>query len=545
MVAGASSPAVASPKHSLWWWLSPLAVAVTSTMVLHWAIRAFRNANRENLPDGYRVQDWTSNWLMQSLGLEELVPEGLNALVFNHIYPPMLDAIRLALAQGFVYFGGEGNAVDVDFGLYAVFAVCFGVVNALLFLWVRDLTASNAWALGVTVVWAMSPGYIMVMTLLDPSALSMTFISSTLFFLYIFLRRRKMYWAAAFFASFLLASLARSVTQPHVLVILIAALFAFWYMSQDRSRLWLVLSGLLVALMFVIPVKQYLLFGTTDTTSFGGYHRVGMLWIAPGSVPQSVPESVFEDYETYKAARDSAEDPSALAGKSPAEIREAQANFARAGEVWQERSAAYPGVDFETVHRYPDRIEENALKFSSRYNTREQVLDNYRLSAAANAFLIANPGESVHRLSKSLTITVPELLRPTSEYTQNYFVEKLPWRNAWNWLFSGWFYLFLIGASATVIGWSRGWRGIGRLFVTYGWFVVFYGLLALPILLSNRFRPGEEDLGPIWTDAIRQKLFLEMPIWALMGYALWLVASRTGRARWADRRRGLPDKASS
>ena len=174
----------------------------------------------------------------------------------------------------------------------------------------------------------------------------------------------------------------------------------------------------------------------------------------------------------------------------------------------------------------PKRIVDNALAFSSRFNTQEQVKDNYRLGAAAGEFLVQRPVESVERLAKSLTITVPEMLRPSSKYTQNYFVEKLPWRDAWDWLFSGWPYLLMISAAAISIGWIRGWRGVGRLFVKYGWFVVFYGLLALPILFSNRFRPGDEDAGPIWTDAIRQKVFLEMPIWALMGYALWLGISR-------------------
>jgi len=69
-------------------------------------------------------------------------------------------------------------------------------------------------------------------------------------------------------------------------------------------------------------------------------------------------------------------------------------------------------------------------------------------------------------------------------------------------------------------------RGLGQLFIKYGWFLAFYGLLAAPILFSNRYFPGNEDAGPIWTDAIRQKVFLEMPIWALMGYSLWLAISK-------------------
>ena len=84
----------------------------------------------------------------------------------------------------------------------------------------------------------------------------------------------------------------------------------------------------------------------------------------------------------------------------------------------------------------------------------------------------------------------------------------------------------MIGAAAFIIGKSRGRRGISRLFIKYGWFIAFYGLLALPIMFSNRFYPGNEDAGPIWTDAIRQKVFLEMPIWVAFGYALWILVNR-------------------
>ena len=70
----------------------------------------------------------------------------------------------------------------------------------------------------------------------------------------------------------------------------------------------------------------------------------------------------------------------------------------------------------------------------------------------------------------------------------------------------------------------------------YDWFAVFYALLALPIMFSNRFRPGDEDIGPMWTDAIRQKVFLEIPVWALGGYAIWLLVSRQGRLSWPARK---------
>ena len=470
-----------------WWrgWIAPVLIAVISSLALHLAIRTFRIANKEFLPEGYRIQDWPSNAMMQTLGLEEMIPFGPAAFWYSHVYPPLQDMIRYVFTFPETSAGEAVSPMAVDFRLYTLYAVLYGLVNALLYIWVRSLTRNGWVALGVTVVWAIHPGYITIMTLLESSPLAMFTISLSLFFLYMFLRYRNLAWSSAFFAALLLASLARTVTQLHVLAILFVAVISFWFISRQRKWWLLALNILLVALLCAIPVKMKILYDTWDVTTYGGYHRVGPLWIDPRTVPEPV---------------------------------------------------------------YPQKIVDNALAFSSRFNTQEQVKDNYRLGAAAGEFLVQRPVESVERLAKSLTITVPEMLRPSSKYTQNYFVEKLPWRDAWDWLFSGWPYLLMISASAISIGWSRGWRGVGRLFVKYGWFVVFYGLLALPILFSNRFRPGDEDAGPIWTDAIRQKVFIEMPIWALMGYAVWLGISRIKGKKTRvksfdplDRNRSKPD----
>ena len=470
------------PKGSTPWraWIAPTLVFVVSTGALHLAIRTFRIANKDVLPEGYRIQDWTSNWLMQTLGLEEMIPFGPKSFWYSHVYPPLEDMIRYVFTFPETSAGLDVSPIAVDFRLYSLYAVLYGLVNALLYVWARSLTRNGWIAIGVTLVWAVHPGYITIMTLLDPSPLAMLTISLSLFFLYMFLRYRRMVWSTAFFATLLLASLARTITQIHVLAVLFVALIAFWFMSRHRSWWLMAMNVVLVVLLCAIPVKMKIMYDTWDVTTYGGYHRVGPLWIDPRTVAE--PE-------------------------------------------------------------YPQHIVDNALAFSSRFNTQEQVKDNYRLGGAAGEFLVTRPLEVPERLWKSLQITVPEALRPSSKYTQNYFVEKIPWRDAWDWMFSGWPYLLLIAASAVTIGWTRRWRGVGRLFVKYGWFVVFYGLLALPILFSNRFRPGEEDLGPVWTDAIRQKVFLEMPIWALMGYALWLVATKSGRASW-PRRRSTSDSSS-
>lgn len=456
-------------RYRLNWWLTPIAVAVLSTALLHLVERTMRIVSPEVLREGYRFQDWSSNWMMQTLGLEDMHPFGPASLWYDHIYPPLEDAIRYVLSFPETSAGLAPDGLQVDFRLYVLYAVCFGIVNSLIFIWVRNLTKNSWWALATTFVWAISPGFVMTMTLLDPSPLSMLSISLTFFFLFYFLKYRNLVYATAFFSALLLASTARSVTQPHVLIVIVVALVAFWFLAKKRNWILLVVNVVLVGLMFIIPIKQFVLYDTLDTTSFAGYHRAGMLWIDPRTVPA-----------------------------------------------------------VET----PQYIVDNALKFSSRYNTQETIKDNYRLTKAANEFLIHHPIEAAQRLGKSLGVTVPELLRPSSMYTQNYMVERMPWRTAFDWLFSGWRYLVILFGSAAIIVYARGRAGTLILLRKYGWFAGFYLLIAAPIFLSNRYTPGQEDLGPMWTDAIRQKVFLEAPLAALVSYALWLVCTKRGRSSW-------------
>ena len=119
------------------------------------------------------------------------------------------------------------------------------------------------------------------------------------------------------------------------------------------------------------------------------------------------------------------------------------------------------------------------------------------------------------------------------KFVQNFLVEGLPWTNAYNWLFSGWRYLLLIAAAAALIIRSRGRQGTWALLKRYAWFAVFYALIAIPVLWSNRFYPGREIEGPIWTDAIRQKVFLEVPVYVALVYALWVTLDHRRKARTA------------
>lgn len=439
-------------------WLAPTLVTVVSALGLLQAEWAFRNANADRLPGGYLLQEWSSEVMMQTMALKDMFAFGPWFFWYDHLYPPLEDVLRYVFSLPDMWLGAPPNFQAVDLHLYLAYAWCYGLVNAVVYLWVRDLTKNGYVAATVTLLWAIAPGYLTNITLLDSTPLAMMFISWAFYFLYRFLRTRSLVYVSGLLIATLGASLARNITQLHVLAILVVFVVLTWWLAKKRSAVVMAFNVVLLALLFVMPIKQYVMFGTTDTSTFSGVHRVGMLWINPHTVPE-------------------------------------------------------PEV--------PEHILKNAEKFQSKYNTTDTIRDNYRLSNGSYEAWLSDPIGSAGSMLKSLTITVPEALRPSSEYVNNLFVQELPWKGVYDWVFSGWRYLLIVAAAIAILAIQRGRRGIWSLGRRYGWFLVFYFLIAAPVLWSNRFMPGAEDQGPIWTDAVRLKMFLEVPLVVLVAYALW------------------------
>lgn len=451
-------------------WLIPSSIAILSALVLYWTQLAFRSARSAELPQGYLLQEWSSESMMQTLALKDMFAFGPMSLWLSHIYPPLQDAIRYFLSLPELVHGMPPHPAAVDLNLYKVYCACYGVVNAVVYLWVRDLTRSGAWAGLTTLIWALSPGFLMAMMLLDATPLAMASLSAAYYLLWRYLRTRSMPYATGFLASVLVASLSRNITQAHVLVFLGAFAFAAAVLSK-QARWWLKVANIVIfGLLLVMPIKQFALYGTLETSTFSGHQRIGALWVNPHTVPEP---------------------------------------------------------DF------PDRILVNGDAFQSKYNTTDSVRDNYRLSNGWYELVVSDPIDSAIGAARSLTVTVPELLRPTSQYTENFLVAELPWRGAYDWLFASWRYVVIVLGAAVIILRSLGSGGPARAIRRYGWLLGFYVMVAIPVLWSNRWIMGRESEGPIWTDATRLKLFIEVPLVVLVSYAAWIV---TGRLRSRLRR---------
>ena len=61
----------------------PTLVTIVSALGLNQVQWAFRNANSADLPGGYLLQDWSSDSVMQTLGLQDMFAFGPMALVYD------------------------------------------------------------------------------------------------------------------------------------------------------------------------------------------------------------------------------------------------------------------------------------------------------------------------------------------------------------------------------------------------------------------------------------------------------------------------------
>jgi hypothetical protein len=515
------------PAKSLWssTWFMPLLVFFGTTIWITLIRLAFVGSHASSLPDGFRIHDMSANNSQQTLDIININEKGISFIWYTHVYPPLLDIIRYGLAMPEIRMGIEPSGVLVDQRLYFLYAILFGIVAAIIFAWVRDLTRHTWIALAAAVVWVVSPISVTVMTLLEPTPLSMALVTASFYVLYKFLKTRQASYSILFFLLVLIASWSRNIVQLHVMVVLFIAVISFWFMTRNRKRVTLAVNLGLLLLIFFLPIKTFVMFGTWDVSSHTGYHRAGALWIDPRTVATPIPQSLVDEYDQYQRAKQAAEDPVQLAQMTPEEIRAAQVEFAAVEQQWIQRSAGMD-IDFSRASIYPDHIVENALQFSSRFNTREQLLDNFKLSAAANEFMLNQPVEAAQKLAQSLAITVPNALLPITETTGNYLVESFWWKAPFEWVFSGWRYVLLILVSAAIIVTTRGVRGSVALCQRYLWFGVYWVMIAIPVAFSNRFwPPGSEDLGPIHVEAARLKSFLEIPIYVVIWYAAWLLVT--------------------
>ena len=524
-------------------WVAPLIVWIAGVAAFWLAVVwvwVFRPAL---VFDGFKIREGSSDSAWQTIRLNEMWSFGPTTLWWEHIYPPLYDGMRFLLMQPETISGGQPDFLAVDFRLYVIHSVLFGLTSMVVYLWVRDLTHNGWWSLAGALLWIVAPGSFAFFIELNQTGLAIAAMAVALFFLYRFCRTRKAGYATAFLVAILVASLTRNVVQIHVLVVLIVASIAFWWISSNRRSRSLVINLLLVALIAFWPARAFILYATFDVSTHTGYNRAGALWINPLDVPEYVPGDAKDVYTQYVAAEEFLNNPTILATLTPTEVQERRTAFFLLEQQWREVQQQYPNVDFERAGVYPDRLLANATKLSSNWNTQETLRDNYRLGKVTNDYIFGQPIEATSSALRSLTVTVPTMFRSVYVQWSNSFNSSFPGIKTLDWVFSGWRFGLLIMVSAGIIVGHFGARNTGRLLIRYGWFGAFWVLTAIPVFLSNRYWPTDVP-EPIHSEADRLRALIDIPVYVGITFAAYLMF-KTVHSRWTSRNRDPVDKTGS
>ncbi|HSD66590.1 MAG TPA: hypothetical protein VLF95_07805 [Vicinamibacteria bacterium] len=348
--------------------------------------------------DGIHFQEHSSEDMMQTVSLLDLRERPVETLLAVHIQPPLLDTVRAALARLWPTAGRRALVLQVDRGLYLVWMLVYAAMAALVFHWLRQLLAGTRVAALAALAFLFHPAAIFYGTYLEGTLLTSFGI---LWLCYALWRVPARGATLSLGAAYLLLFSVRSIFQWPALLVLVAALLLCG--APRRSLLAFALPCTLVVGAFML--KQYLVFRSTSTSSFAGSSCLQAL----GEVPEMGVSSPVDTPLGPLLSRVSSSDlPRALTRET--KIGGAH-NFNHLADLANERRLA---------RRCWERLRSVPLRGS--------------LGAwSANVAIF---------------------LQPSSRYvTPHLIVDRLPWRGAYDWVFSGCRLLVLLAAG--VLLWAR------------------------------------------------------------------------------------------
>ena len=417
---------------------------------------------KDDLFRGFYFESTPSEEMMQTLDLDLLIDHPIQSFWYLHFQPPGFDFLRLILALPEATFGSRPTNEYLDLRIYLAHIVMFGIMNAIIFYWARTITGSSVPAVTTSLVWAVYPGNIAMVTYLDSMYLSsfLLLASTHLWFMYLKTRRLR------FALSACLAGIALTLTRTSLQPVFFAAIIVLAYLvvrqtvsKHARKKLsgWCVICLLLT---FASPIKQFALFGTFSSTSSGGHHLLGTIRYLP----------------------------------TKQELAE---------------------IDV------PSRISKNANELVSDYNVPEAVITNFRYSQLFFARITEEPFLSLRESLVSAERSIIKGAGATQTYQRNILVDTLPWSTLSADLFSGSSYVLLVGIGVGTLLVTRlrsTPRNRRRLLIEMTPVIAVLAVMTMTIFLGSLRYTDSADMGTpfgwtdgfTWTESNRLKFLLEV-----------------------------------
>lgn len=420
-----------------------LAVFATSLLWIFLIEERHRNEAAEHL----YFHAWTSEYMMQTVSVGDLRLEPFKSLWYNHIQPPLFDAIRAAFAAVHPNAAGEALMRRVDGKLYNAWMFVYAATVVLVYSWLSRVRGARSATIGA-LVFLLLPGPIFYATFLDSTLLSATLILWFFWSLWRFGRGEAVSRELAL-ASILLF-FTRSVFQWPFLVVLGVS---FWLMGVPRGRAARVLLPIAVV-MILFLTKQYVLFGLTTTSSFG-------------------PDSFCKGLSEY------------CHGNTKVDLP-------------------------KTTDRFNAFVLRRAEKLNGEYNYNQEAFLKRSFSQMQEYKALLRRLTPA-RVGEILKTNLAFYLRPTSRHSSHVIVDRLFWREPFEFILSGWRFVILLVLSVAI--WFR---GCGKLTPADRTRALRHGLgLALPALyvaaVTIVFESGEN---------MRYRFFLEPTLFVFFWISL-------------------------
>jgi hypothetical protein len=317
-----------------------------------------------------RIIGPSSEGLMQTASVADLRLQPWQTLLYLHIQPPMLDAVRAVL----VHTAGRGQeyatlVVTVDRWLLRLWATVYGATVALVCLWVAGLR-SRVWVgVAAAIIWALQPPALLYAMLLGTDSLAAL---GTFACLYALWRRSPI----ATGITTVLLFFTRSHFQWPFALLMAGVLLA---RGADRRKT-LISLGIVVLAMLPLYVKQWVSFRMVTTSSFFGRNACSSLGLAYEEPAVPAPE-----------------------------IQVTAASHARTLTRFRKPSGHINYNQVEWLGRA--RQEERLYWTAVRNSTWTELLAVWALNARI-------------------------FIEPCSSYARSSVTAALPWRPAYDWLFS-------------------------------------------------------------------------------------------------------------
>lgn len=354
--------------------------------------------------NGHYFQFHSSEDMMQTLSVIDLRDHPWQSLLVLHIQPPLLDALRALLAQLWPDVGRRALVLQVDRALYLIWAAAYAGITVLVFRWLRRLVASTRLAALAALAFLPHPAAIYYGSYLDSTTLTSLGVLALSYALWAMPRRSALVGLGC---SYVFLFLLRSIFQWPALAVLLVAL-ALMRVPRRRVAAFAAACGLLVG---AYMMKQYLVFGSTSTSSFAG---------------SSCLHSLGEEPEMGLSTRTTV--------------------------------ALGPLLSQTSFDGYPSALtRDTKVTGAHNFNHVADLANERNLMGRCVEQLISQP---IGKTFGAYSVNLAYFLQPSSRYYEqpHAIVDRLPWRDVYDWLLSG--YRLVVLLALATAAWARGRSGV-------------------------------------------------------------------------------------